>query len=129
MSPIDLRQQFHEYVSCLDEDRFADLSHFVHEEVIYNKSRPMTATQYGRMIKDLIKDFSNFRFASELLVVEPTGLSPDGSGTVAARLRLSHDSRPPASQGHREVFHEHVFYEFRGGKISEVWAVIKWPKK
>ncbi|KAK5419271.1 hypothetical protein LTR20_003706 [Exophiala xenobiotica] len=129
MSAIDLRRQFNAYVSCLDEDRFGDLSSFVHEEVIYNKSPPMSVVQYGRMIKDLVKNFSDFRFAAELLVVEPAGLTPDGSGIVSARLRLSYYSPPQESQGHREVFHEHVFYEFRRGKISEVWAIVQWPKK
>ncbi|KAK5223756.1 hypothetical protein LTR72_005142 [Exophiala xenobiotica] len=109
--------------------RFGDLSSFVHEEVIYNKSPPMSVVQYGRMIKDLVKNFSDFRFAAELLVVEPAGLTPDGSGLVSARLRLSYYSPPQQSQGHREVFHEHVFYEFRRGKISEVWAIVQWPKK
>jgi len=124
MSAINLRHQFNAYVSCLDEDRFGDLSNFVHEDVIYNKSPPMSAVQYGQMIKDLIQNFSDFRFAAELLVVEPAGLTTDGSGVVSARLRLSYEE----SQGYREIFHEHVFYEFRHGKISEVWAVIQWPK-
>jgi predicted ester cyclase len=59
-------------------------------------------------------------FAIELLVCEPPH--------VASRLRF--DCRPKGLflglpvNGRRVVFAENVFYQFRGGKIAEVWSVI-----
>ena len=72
----------------------------------------------------LERDFAeipDLRFNVELMVCEPPYL--------ASRLRF--DCRPRGLffglpiNGKRVTFAENVFYQFRSGKIGEVWSVIE----
>lgn len=65
-----------------------------------------------------------------------------GTGTVAARLRLSYSPLGKPVHGGSEntegdggvdeagivVFYEHVFYRFEEGKIRKVWSLVDLPK-
>ena len=72
------------------------------------------------MLERDFEEIPDLQFNIELMVCEPP--------FVASRLRF--DCRPKGLfldlpvNGKRVVFAENVFYQFRGGKIAEVWSVI-----
>ncbi|KEF53554.1 uncharacterized protein A1O9_10529 [Exophiala aquamarina CBS 119918] len=126
---MDLRTIYNEYISTLNDMGYLRLSPFVAENVVHNSSKAMTPDEYGQMILDSTKDFKDFNFEVEDLVVEEDSVaSNNGDGTVAARLKLSYE--PPGIQPGlcRLVFYEHVFYRFEAGKISRVWSLVDLPK-
>ena len=72
------------------------------------------------MLERDFEEIPDLQFNIELLVCEPP--------LVASRLRF--DCRPKGLflglpvNGKRVVFAENVFYQFRDGKIAEVWSVV-----
>ena len=72
------------------------------------------------MLEREFEEIPDLQFNIELLVCEP----PNGGS------RLRFDCRPKGLflglpvNGRRVAFTENVFYQFRGGKIAEVWSVV-----
>ena len=109
---------------------------FVAPGVVHNSSNAMTPDEYGQMILNSIKDFKDFEFKVETLVVEEDkhgvtvgSNNGEGNGRVAARLRLSYERPRTQSGASRIVFYEHVFYRFEKGKIARVWSLVDLPKE
>ena len=126
-SAMDLRTICSRYAACMSERKFTQLPEFVHDGVTYNAQPPMTCEEYGRMIDGIVRQFDNFRLDVEMLVVD--GCSTDLDGMVSARFSLSYDSPSEKLVKDRVVFYEHVFFQFRGGKIAKIWPLIAWPEK
>lgn len=114
-----LADRYRNYIACLNQQDWARLDEFVDPHVRHN-GRPLGVAGYRQM---LVKDFSDIpdlHFNIGLLMCDPP--------CVAARLEF--DCSPKgeflglAVHGKRLYFTENVFYEYRDGKIWQVWSII-----
>ncbi|MES5100100.1 ester cyclase [Agrobacterium sp. BA1120] len=119
MNDHQLREIYLAYLGCLNRQAWDELGNFVDDQVEHN-GRPIGLDGYRDMLVKDFRDIPDLSFQAELLVCEPA--------KIAARLNF--DCSPVGDfmglpiNGKRVVFHEHVFYEFRGKKIRRVWSVI-----
>jgi len=119
MTNDDLADLYRGYIACLNAQDWTNLGRFVGEEVQYN-GETIGLSGYRGMLEGDFQAIPDLRFNIELLVCEPP--------RVASRLHF--DCRPRGMlfglpvNGKRISFAENVFYEFRDGKICEVWSVI-----
>jgi predicted ester cyclase len=115
----DLPGIYREYLACLNTQDWPRLEQFVGEGVFYNGQR-VGLQKYREMLEGDFEAIPDLSFDIELLICEPP--------YVASRLRF--DCRPKGEffglpvNGKRVCFTENVFYEFREGKIENVWSVI-----
>ncbi len=119
MDELDLRTIYGNYIDCLNKRDWASLGQFVDDDVAHN-GRPLGLSGYREMLERDVHDIPDLRFDIELLVIE--------APVVASRLRFDCSPRHTFLGlnigGKRIAFTENVFYEFRGGKIANVWSVI-----
>jgi steroid delta-isomerase-like uncharacterized protein len=119
MTPAELANIYRNYIACLNQQDWAALGQFVHDDVAHN-ARPLGLAGYRAMLEQDFRDIPDLRFDIELLISEPP--------RIAARLTF--DCTPAgtflglAVNGRRVSFCENVFYEFRDGKIRQVWSII-----
>jgi predicted ester cyclase len=119
MMKTDLSSIYREYIACLNQQDWPRLEQFVSEGVFYNGQR-VGLQKYREMLEGDFEAIPDLYFDIELLICEPP--------YVASRLRF--DCRPKGEffglpvNGKRVCFTENVFYEFREGKIENVWSVI-----
>lgn len=110
---------YRDYIDCLNRRDLPALGRFVHEDVHYNGAR-VGLSGYRRMLEGDFAAIPDLRFEIALCVSEPP--------RVAARLLF--DCTPHGTlfdlpvNGRRVAFSENVFYEFRDGRIVDVWSVI-----
>ena len=115
----DLAELYRGYIACLNAQDWPDLGRFVGEEVQYN-GETIGLSGYRHMLEGDFQAIPDLRFNIEFVISEPP--------RVAARLHF--DCRPRGMlfglpvNGKRVSFAENVFYEFREGRIREVWSVI-----
>ena len=119
MSATDLPALYRDYIDCLNRQDWSTLDRFVHEDAVYNGQR-FGVSKYREMLERDFDAIPDLHFAIQLLVCEPP--------RIASRLRFDCTPRGTflglAVDGKRVSFAENVFYEFRGGRIAEVWSVI-----
>ncbi len=119
MSGSDLAAIYRDYIACLNARDWPSLGSFVGDDARHN-GRPLGLAGYRAMLERDVEAIPDLQFQVDLLVVEQP--------YVASRLRF--DCTPRATflglpvNGRRIVFSENVFYEFREGRIVEVWSVI-----
>jgi steroid delta-isomerase-like uncharacterized protein len=119
MTPAELANIYRNYIACLNRQDWTALGQFVHDDVAH-KARPLGLAGYRAMLEQDFRDIPDLRFDIELLISEPP--------RIAARLTF--DCTPAgtflglAVNGRRVSFRENVFYEFRDGKIRQVWSII-----
>jgi len=119
MTKDDLAATYRAYIACLNAQDWASLGRFVQEDARHN-GRAFGLVGYRAMLERDFVEIPYLRFDIALLVADPP--------MVAARLAF--DCRPKGEflglpvNGKRVAFSENVFYEFRDGKIAEVWSVI-----
>ena len=107
------------YIACLNRQDWPNLGRFVDEAVHYNGAR-IGLSGYVEMLEGDFRAIPDLHFDIDLLVCEPP--------RIAARLRF--DCTPTGIlfglpvNGRRVSFAENVFYEFRRGRIENVWSVI-----
>ncbi|MCK1710138.1 MULTISPECIES: ester cyclase [unclassified Bradyrhizobium] len=115
----DLADIYRNYIACLNRQDWAALGKFVHDDVTHN-ARPFGLSGYRAMLEQDFRKIPDLHFNIELLICDPP--------IVATRLAF--DCTPVGQflgldvNGRRVSFHENVFYEFREGKIRQVWSVI-----
>ncbi|MDA9466203.1 ester cyclase [Bradyrhizobium sp. CCBAU 53415] len=115
----DLAAIYRDYVACLNRRDWPALGQFVHEEVVHN-AQPLGLAGYRAMLERDVREIPDLQFHIEMLISDPP--------RIAARLKF--DCAPPgtflglAVNGQRVSFGENVFYEYRDGKIRQVWSVI-----
>lgn len=115
----DLAAAYRAYLDCLNARDWEHLGRHVVDDVRRNGER-LGVTGYRQMLEKDFRDIPDLAFQIELLAVDPPH--------VAARLRF--DCKPSGFflglpvDGRRVSFAENVFYQFRDGKIAEVWSVI-----
>ncbi|MGC2777176.1 MAG: ester cyclase [Bradyrhizobium sp.] len=119
MTRPELAEIYRAYIACLNAQAWPQLGEFVHDDVVHN-GRPIGLSGYRDMLVGNFADIPDLRFDIRLLLSDPPHVASI----------LSFDCRPRgeflglAINGRRIVFAEHVFYEFRDGRIAQVWSVI-----
>ncbi len=119
MTTIDLTNVYLGYIACLNSQDWENLGRFVQDDVRRN-STMLGLSGYRRMLEDNFEQMPDLHFDIQILVAEPPH--------IAARLWF--DVTPKGQflgvpvNGRKVAFAENVFYEFRGGRIQEVWSVI-----
>jgi predicted ester cyclase len=117
-----LSDLYREYIACLNEQDWPQLSRFVRDDVRHN-GRPFGLAGYRAMLESDFEAIPDLRFDIDLLIAEPP--------YVASRLRF--ECTPKGEflglrvNGRRVSFCENVFYRFRERRIAEVWSVIDKP--
>jgi predicted ester cyclase len=119
MTRAVLSERYRDYIACLNRQDWSKLGAFVHDDVHYNGKR-IGLSGYREMLEGDFRAIPDLHFNIELLICEPP--------RVASRLRF--DCTPTAMlfglpvNGKRVQFAENVFYEFRDGRIANVWSII-----
>jgi predicted ester cyclase len=107
------------YIACLNRQDWQNLGRFVDENVARNGHR-LGLSGYRQMLETDFREIPDLHFNIQLLVADPP--------YVASRLAF--DCSPKGKflgldvNGKKVSFTESVFYEFRAGKIVQVWSVI-----
>ena len=107
------------YIACLNQQDWPNLGQFVAENVARNGEQ-LGLSDYRRMLETDFREIPDLHFNIQLLIADPP--------YVASRLAF--DCSPKGKflgldvNGKRVSFTENVFYEFRAGKIVQVWSVI-----
>jgi len=119
VASVELAEIYKSYIACLNARDWPKLGQFVGDNVSHN-GRLLGLSGYREMLEKDYSDIPDLRFNIELLVADPP--------YVASRLAF-HCS-PKATflgldiNGRTLSFTENVFYEFRDGKIMNVWSVL-----
>ena len=119
MSKSDLSSIYRDYIACLNKQDWPRLEQFVHSDVHYNNQQIGTV-DYREMLERDFYEIPDLHFDIQLLISDPP--------YIASRLRFN--CTPKGTflglhvNGKRVSFTENVFYEFREGKIAQVWSVI-----
>ena len=119
MTRSDLADTYRSYIDCLNRQDWQTLGQYVHDDVARN-ARPLGLSGYRAMLEQDFREIPDLRFSVERLISDPP--------CIAARLNF--DCTPAgtflglAVNGRRVSFAENVFYEFRDGKIWQVWSVV-----
>jgi predicted ester cyclase len=122
MTKDELSGIYRAYITCLNAQDWDKLGQFVGDAVLYNE-RQIGLSGYRAMLERDFAEIPDLYFNVQLLVSDPP--------TIASRLNF--DCRPKGKflgldvNGRRVVFTENVFYQFRDGKIDQVWSVIDKP--
>lgn len=119
MIKADLADIYRNYIACLNRQDWPTLGKFVHDNVAHN-ARPLGLAGYRAMLEQDFREIPDLHFNIELLICDPPHLAS----------RLTFECRPVGKflgldvNGKRVSFCENVFYEFRDGKIRQVWSVL-----
>jgi predicted ester cyclase len=119
MTDVSLAEIYRAYLACLNKQNWATLDQFVDDDATHN-GRVLGVAGYRAMLEKDFRDIADLHFDVQLLVCEPP--------FVASRLQF--DCTPRGEflglpvNGKRVTFAENVIYQFRGGKICEVWSVV-----
>ncbi|MFO1048714.1 MAG: ester cyclase [Geminicoccaceae bacterium] len=115
----DLADVYRAYLDCLNRRDWEHLGDFVGEDARHN-GRQLGLLGYRAMLERDVREIPDLRFSLQLLIVQPPRLA----------ARLAFDCTPSGMflglpvEGRRVRFAENVIYEFRSGRIAEVWSVI-----
>jgi len=115
----DLPGIYRAYIACLNGQDWPRLGQFVDDDAIHN-GRRLGLSGYREMLERDFADIADLSFTIGMLICDPQ--------YVASRLAF--DCRPKGIflglhvGGKRVSFTENVFYQFRSGKIREVWSVV-----
>ncbi|MGH8782014.1 ester cyclase [Paraburkholderia sp.] len=119
MEEPDLPQIYRNYLACLNRQDWSTLGQFVHDDVKYN-DKQIGLSGYREMLEKDFHEIPDLHFNIQLLVSEPP--------VLASRLRFDCTPRRTflglSVDGKKVSFTENVFYEFREGKIQQVWSII-----
>lgn len=119
MNTTELANAYRGYIACLNAQNWPQLGTFVCDEVHYNGKR-VGLSGYREMLERDFREIPDLQFNIHLLVAE--------SGIIASRLHFH--CTPSGTflglpvNGKKVRFTENVFYQFRDGKIDQVWSVI-----
>jgi predicted ester cyclase len=115
----DLCNVYRDYVACLNKQDWLRLGQFVHDEACHNGQR-LGLSGYRKMLERDFSEIPDLYFNIQLLISDPPFIAS----------RLGFDCSPKGRflgldiNGRKISFSENVFYEFRDGKIVQVWSVI-----
>jgi steroid delta-isomerase-like uncharacterized protein len=119
MNKIDLSNVYRGYIACLNRQDWPQLGQFVHDDVYYNDQQ-IGLSGYRAMLERDFSEIPDLYFNIHLLISDPP--------RVASRLGFVCTPKGKflglPVNGKRISFAENVFYQFREGKIEQVWSVI-----
>jgi len=119
MTAFDLPRIYRSYIACLNKQDWPHLEKFVHDDVIYNGVK-IGLSGYREMLEKNFQAIPDLRFGIQLLIAD--------SSRVASRLQFNCSPKDQFLglhvNGKTVSFSENVIYEFRDGRIAEVWSVI-----
>ncbi len=119
MDKTDLSDVYRDYIACLNKQDWPKLERFVHDDVSHNGQR-IGLSGYREMLERDFDEIPDLYFNIQLLISDPP--------YIASRLGFSCTPRGKflglPVNGKKVSFAENVFYEFRNGKIWQVWSVI-----
>lgn len=110
---------YRSYIDCLNQQDWEHLGQFVNDKAIHN-GRQFGLAGYRRMLINDFETIPDFSFNIQLLVVDP----PYVASRLIFHCRPKGEFLGLAINGRKVSFTENVIYEFRDGKIIEVWSVI-----
>ena len=119
MNDAELAATYRDYIACLNAQDWPRLGQFVAHDAVHN-GRAFGLAGYRAMLENDFREIPDLQFDVELVTCDPPN--------VAARLAF--DCTPVGEflglpvNGKRIRFTENVFYEFRDGRIAQVWSVI-----
>jgi predicted ester cyclase len=119
MTRSELSDVYRAYLACLNAQDWPRLGQFVGDDACHN-GRRLGLSGYREMLERDFREIPDLHFDIQLLVSDPPHVAS----------RLGFDCTPRGTflglhvNGKRVSFTENVFYEFRGGKIEQVWSVI-----
>lgn len=119
MNKTELADVYRGYIACLNQQDWPKLGEFVDDEARHN-GRRLGVSGYREMLEKDFREIPDLEFRIQLLVADPPAIAS----------RLEFDCTPKGEflglpvNGRRVAFYENVFYEFRQGKIWQVWSVI-----
>lgn len=119
MTEAELSTIYRDYIACLNAQDWPRLAQFVAHDVVHN-GRQFGLAGYRQMLENDFREIPDLHFDVELVTCDPPN--------VAARLAF--DCTPTGQfkslpvNGKRITFVETVFYEFKDGRIAQVWSVI-----
>ncbi|TCA72475.1 ester cyclase [Rhizobium leguminosarum] len=120
MTKTELAEIYRGYIACLNSQDWTNLGQFVGDDAVHN-GRRLGLSGYVAMLERDFDEIPDLYFKVLMLLGDPPYIA----------CRLGFDCRPKAKflgldvNGRRRVaFSENVIYEFRDGKIVEVWSVI-----
>ncbi|MBP2488246.1 putative ester cyclase [Rhizobium leguminosarum] len=119
MTKTELAEIYRGYIACLNRQDWPDLGQFVGDDAVHN-GRRLGLSGYVAMLERDFDEIPDLYFKVLILLGDPPYIA----------CRLGFDCRPKAKflgldvNGRRVAFSENVIYEFRDGKIVEVWSVI-----
>jgi predicted ester cyclase len=119
MNQTDLSDIYRDYIACLNRQDWSKLEQFVDNDVHYN-GRRIGLSGYRAMLEKDFREIPDLSFQIQLLVADPPH--------IASRLAFACTPKGKFLgldvNGKRVSFAENVFYEFRNGKIAQVWSII-----
>jgi predicted ester cyclase len=119
VNKADLSEVYRGYIACLNQQDWSRLDRFVDEKVSRN-GQEIRLSGYREMLERDFSEIPDLHFNIQLVISDPPYLAS----------RLLFDCTPKGMflglpvNGKRVSFTENVFYEFREGKIAQVWSVV-----
>jgi predicted ester cyclase len=119
VTKTELSDIYRAYLACLNMRDWPTLGQFVHDDVVHNDRR-LGLSGYRAMLERDFDEIPDLSFSIQLLMSDPPFIAS----------RLAFDCTPKGTflglpvNGRRVSFAENVIYEFRGGRIAQVWSVI-----
>ncbi|PRX36319.1 putative ester cyclase [Paraburkholderia sp. BL18I3N2] len=119
MDTPDLYKRYRDYIGCLNKQDWPNLGRYVDDDAHYNGQR-IGLSGYREMLEKDFREIPDLYFNIQLLISDPPYIAS----------RLGFVCTPVgtflglAVNGKRVSFTENVFYQFRNGKIEQVWSVI-----
>lgn len=119
MDTPDLYTLYRDYIGCLNKQDWPNLGRYVDDNAQYNGQR-IGLAGYREMLERDFREIPDLYFNIQLLISDPP--------YIASRLGFACTPKGTflglAVNGKRVSFTENVFYQFRNGKIEQVWSVI-----
>ncbi|PTE08647.1 ester cyclase [Mesorhizobium helmanticense] len=119
MTGTTLADIYRDYIACLNKQDWPRLGQFVDDDAIHN-GRRLGLSGYRQMLERDFDDIPDLYFNVRMLIADPPYIAS----------RIDFDCSPKANflglplNGKRVSFSENVIYEFRDGKIVQVWSVV-----
>ena len=119
MTKADLPHLYRAYIACLNAQDWPSLGQHVDGDAVHN-GRRLGLSGYIEMLERDFDQIPDLYFNVRMLIADPP--------YVAARLDF--DCTPKGMflglkvDGKKVSFSENVIYEFREGKIVQVWSVV-----
>jgi predicted ester cyclase len=119
MNTGELDSFYRDYIACLNQQDWAKLGRFVHDDVRHN-GRQLGLQGYQAMLERDFAQIPDLRFDVQIIISQLP--------LLGSRIRF--DVTPKGEflglpvNGRRIAFTENVFYEIRAMKIYQVWSIV-----